>query len=315
VYAGTVTLQRRIVLALVLGALALAQWPLSASPVAAGSICDIKVSVQGAPPTDGPADFYKRWSVYLSGSGFPSAETLDVDVTADAVLVHEEGLVVAADGTVLRTLDFIGFLVDPSEQPVNFVVTVTDPADPTGCSDSIELVRLPDPPFDDIVLGPFLDEIIWLHEAGLLAGCEPTLFCGSNSVLRGHMAVLLVRSLALPATADDFFSDDDGHRYEWAINRLAAAGVTQGCGADAFCPNGFVTRAEMASFLVAAFELEPSAVDAFTDDDGSVHESAINALAASGITQGCSATAPDRFCPLKRVTREQLAAFLYRALT
>ena len=222
---------------------------------------------------------------------------------------------VQAGGTVLRTLDFIGFLVDPADQPVDFVVTVTDPDNPTGCSDTIELVRLPEPPFDDIVFSPFLDEIIWLHDAGLLAGCRPALFCGSNPVIRGEMAVLLVRALALPATTDDFFSDDDGHKYEWAINRLAAVGVTQGCGVDAFCPNSSVSRAEMASFLVAAFELPPSAVDAFTDDDGSVHESAIDALAASGITRGCSAPDPDRFCPLKRVTREQLAAFLYRALT
>ncbi|MFP5332884.1 MAG: S-layer homology domain-containing protein, partial [Acidimicrobiia bacterium] len=51
----------------------------------------------------------------------------------------------------------------------------------------------------------------------------------------------------------------------------------------------------------------------FYDDDGSVHEGAIEALVASGITQGC-AVSPARFCPREPVTREAMAAFLYRAL-
>lgn len=316
VYPSFVDRLRRPIVAIVLGALAIVLSPFSVPPVIAGSACDIKVDVNGSPASDGPEDFYRRWRVFLFGFGYPASEMVDLEISADAVLVHEEQVLAHTDGTVRRVLDFIGFLVDPSDEPVDFVVTVTDPANPTGCTDSVELVRLPDPPFDDIVFSEFLDEIIWLHEAGIVAGCRPTFFCGSNPVIRGEMAVLLVRALALPATTEDFFADDDGHKYEWAINRLAAAGVTQGCGVDAFCPNDTVTRGEMASFLMTAFELPPSAVDAFGDDDGSVHESAINALAASGITMGCSTiTLPDRFCPLKRVSREQLAAFLYRALT
>ena len=52
----------------------------------------------------------------------------------------------------------------------------------------------------------------------------------------------------------------------------------------------------------------------FFDDDDSVFQTAIEALAASGITEGCNPPANDRFCPDDPVTRGQMAAFLRRAL-
>jgi hypothetical protein len=51
----------------------------------------------------------------------------------------------------------------------------------------------------------------------------------------------------------------------------------------------------------------------FVDDNGSVHEPDIEAIAAEGITRGCNQLA-DRFCPDASVSREQMAAFLSRAL-
>jgi Tol biopolymer transport system component len=52
----------------------------------------------------------------------------------------------------------------------------------------------------------------------------------------------------------------------------------------------------------------------FVDDDGSVFEADIDAIASSGITRGCNPPANDRFCPEETVTRGQMAAFLNRAL-
>lgn len=51
----------------------------------------------------------------------------------------------------------------------------------------------------------------------------------------------------------------------------------------------------------------------FTDDDGSVHEGYIEAVAAEGITVGCNPPANSLFCPDDPVTRGQMAAFLVRA--
>ncbi len=52
----------------------------------------------------------------------------------------------------------------------------------------------------------------------------------------------------------------------------------------------------------------------FTDDDGNIHESSIEAIAAAGITNGCNPPTSDKYCPSTSVSRGQMAAFLDRAL-
>lgn len=52
----------------------------------------------------------------------------------------------------------------------------------------------------------------------------------------------------------------------------------------------------------------------FIDDDGNVHEGAIEAIASEGITTGCQPPVTDLFCPVAAVTRAEMAAFLVRAL-
>jgi len=51
----------------------------------------------------------------------------------------------------------------------------------------------------------------------------------------------------------------------------------------------------------------------FTDDNDSVFEGAIEAIAAEGITRGCNPPANTRFCPDDQVTRGQMAIFIARA--
>lgn len=53
----------------------------------------------------------------------------------------------------------------------------------------------------------------------------------------------------------------------------------------------------------------------FTDDNNSVHQNGIEAVAAAGITVGCNPPANDRYCPNRDVTRAQAATFLARALS
>jgi hypothetical protein len=112
------------------------------------------------------------------------------------------------------------------------------------------------------------------------------------------------------------FRDDDGSMFEHDIERLAAAGVTHGCNPpanDRFCPDKRATRAETASLLARALRL-PAAGDAFRDDEASLFEADIDAIAAAGLTKGCNPPANDRFCPDDYVTRGQVAAFLARLL-
>ena len=56
-------------------------------------------------------------------------------------------------------------------------------------------------------------------------------------------------------------------------------------------------------------------VGRFCDEDGSVHEANIERIAQWQITLGCSATDATLFCPSADITRRQMAAFLYRAVS
>jgi hypothetical protein len=110
------------------------------------------------------------------------------------------------------------------------------------------------------------------------------------------------------------FRDTAGTVHKTDISKLAFAEITKGCNPplnDLYCPDESVTRGQMAAFLVRALGLPGSATDYFGDDNASVFESNINALAASGITKGCDA---DAYCPNRPVTRGEMAAFLDRAL-
>jgi hypothetical protein len=62
----------------------------------------------------------------------------------------------------------------------------------------------------------------------------------------------------------------------------------------------------------AVAELPPGGT--FVDDNGSVHEGYIEAVADAGITKGCNPPANSRFCPDDAVTRGQMAAFVVRAV-
>ncbi len=114
-----------------------------------------------------------------------------------------------------------------------------------------------------------------------------------------------------------FLDVPPGHLFEGDVTWLADNGITRGCNPprnDLFCPEAGMTRGQMASFLVRAFDLDPAATSPFTDTAGSIHEADIAALEQAGITKGCNPPANDRFCPGSTVTRGQMAAFLVRSL-
>lgn len=147
--------------------------------------------------------------------------------------------------------------------------------------------------------------------AGITNGCGNGQYCPGDSVTRGQMASFLVRGLSLSATDGTTFNDIAGHPHQFDIEKLAAAGVTNGCGDGAFCPNDSVSRAEMATFLARGLGLAPVDSNTFSDDDGMSHEPNIEAIAAAGITNGCG---NGQYCPWGAVTRAQMASFLARAL-
>ena len=168
----------------------------------------------------------------------------------------------------------------------------------------------------------FSDDDGSVHEAaieslaaiGVTLGCGQRLYCPAQEVTRGQFASLLARAFPglVPDDADDYYRDDDGSVHEAAVNALAAAGIADGCGPGSFCPADPIRRDQAAAMLARALPSPaPPGRDHFSDDDGSVHEAAVNALAAAGIADGCG---PGSFCPADPIRRDRAAAMLARAL-
>jgi hypothetical protein len=86
--------------------------------------------------------------------------------------------------------------------------------------------------FTDDNFSPHEGSIEAIYAEGITSGCNPPFndrFCPKQTVTRGALAAFLSRALNLPSTGQNFFSDDNGHLFEQAINKLAAAGITTGC--------------------------------------------------------------------------------------
>lgn len=157
------------------------------------------------------------------------------------------------------------------------------------------------------------DDIEWMFQHEYVFGCDTKLYCPHRQLSRAETAALLQRILEPPATTIDFFTDDDGHWAETSLNRLAAAGVLRGCGPESACPDEPVTRGQFAALLKRALEIPPTGDDQFVDDETSIFEADINAIAAIGVTRGCHDTT-DHYCPQEPVFRDQAATLLTRAV-
>jgi hypothetical protein len=97
---------------------------------------------------------------------------------------------------------------------------------------------------------------------GITGGCGNGNYCPELPVTRAQMAVFLLRakygaSYAPPAVgAGSGFADVSADYWAAAwVKQLAAEGITGGCGGGNYCPDAPVTRAQMAVFLVKAFNL------------------------------------------------------------
>lgn len=103
----------------------------------------------------------------------------------------------------------------------------------------------------------------WIEQfaaEGITGGCGSGNYCPDANVTRAQMAIFLLKgkygSAYVPPVATGIFSDVPVGSFaaDW-IEQLAAEGITSGCGGGNYCPNSNVTRAEMAVFLVRAFNL------------------------------------------------------------
>lgn len=180
--------------------------------------------------------------------------------------------------------------------------------------------------------GTFIDDDGNLHEpnieaiaaAGITQGCNPPIgdrYCPADPVTRAQMAAFLLRATGqaenLPGYRGTFPDVPPGQWYTGNVERLAELGIVRGYDDGTYRPNGLVTRAEMAIFVVRALGEEASLVPVrglFADVEPTAgYATYVERLYDLGITTGCR-TGPLRYCPGDLVSRDQMASFLARAV-
>jgi subtilisin family serine protease len=287
-------------------------------PAAAG---DLDLSITGT-AYDATAPAWPGGSVVEASDVYADRMTVSWSAAEDAIGVSSYAVYV--NGAMVTTTSARSYQIDGLAAKTSYGVRVeagdangnwSMNAGPTGTFTTAQV-------FTDTAGLVFEDDIEWLSGAAITAGCNPPIndqYCPNDFVTRGQMAAFLVRALGLSDSGSgDLFTDDDGSIFESSIDKLGTAGVTRGCNPpvnDLFCPHDLVTRGQMAAFLVRAVGYtDDGGGNLFSDDDGSVFESAIDKLGTAGVTRGCNPPVNDRFCPNDFVTRGQMAAFLRRAL-
>jgi peptidoglycan-N-acetylglucosamine deacetylase len=115
-------------------------------------------------------------------------------------------------------------------------------------------------PFDDVTSShPHAPGIGAVAAAGITQGCAEGAYCPTDAVRRDQMASFLARGFELEPHPHQVFVDvPPSSVHAPAVGAVAQAGVARGCSSEGptYCPGAKVTRAQMASFLARALDLE-----------------------------------------------------------
>ena len=220
------------------------------------------------------------------------------------------------------TLDFITALQWPGLHQASLRVAGTDPFAPVDVPVNYTIAFL------DVPVDHWADAFIHaLAGVRVTRGCGEGNFCPDAAVDRSQMAILMVRAmhgpLFVPPAASGIFVDVPISETDVTadyIEQLYQDGIVAGCAVGAggeryYCPDGIVSRAEMAVFISKGIGLPPVAPPTgfFVDVHGTTWswaEGFVEAIYNAGITAGCG---DHIFCPGNPITRAQLAVFLVKA--
>ncbi|MCS7464423.1 prolyl oligopeptidase family serine peptidase [Paenibacillus doosanensis] len=155
-------------------------------------------------------------------------------------------------------------------------------------------------------------EIEALSQRGIIQGTGDGLFKPEEEVTRGVTALWLSKALKLgyPASLQGFTDVPETSEYAVAVNALAEKKIIQGDGGR-FFPDMPLTREQMASLLVRAFQLKDNGMNVWFKDETEMGESHFKDIIR---LKQYFLTDQIEFMPKNKVTRAQLALFLYRAI-
>ncbi|WP_079524688.1 S-layer homology domain-containing protein [Solibacillus isronensis] len=174
-------------------------------------------------------------------------------------------------------------------------------------------------PFTDVKeTNSHTNAIVFLYNEGIITGVTSTTYEPGKSATRGDAALYLANALNLQnSTAPNpgFKDVPTSSKYYKAIAALHRADIVNGYG-DEFRPNATLTRSQLAKMVTIGFELQQSTTTKtkFTDVNkltDTATKKYIQTLVDYGITKGTTATT---FSPNMKLTRAQLATFLFNAI-
>jgi hypothetical protein len=199
----------------------------------------------------------------------------------------------------------------------------------------------------------FYRRIETLVHTGMTSGCGGTQYCPGDPVNRAQMAIFIGKGIAGGGPNIPVSGSFQGNPYNCVnggtslftdttptdifckhVHYMAVQNVTLGCGGGQYCPNGSITRSEMAVFVARAIVAPGGGAavpETYTDPVTNLSYSCaagtpnlhftdigvgdsfckhVHFLWAQNIVSGCSAT---QYCPTLGVTRDQMARFLGNA--
>lgn len=160
--------------------------------------------------------------------------------------------------------------------------------------------------------------ILWVRERGISTGYSDGTFKPDAFVTRQEMSAMLVRAIEgenFLYNSIPYFVDVNLQMWSFKyIQRLYELGLTRGCGVGYFCPYDYVTRAQMATFLVRLLVGDnfQYSSDPYFADVSSTHWAFkyVQKARELGLITGYE----DRtFRPDRYITRAEVSTLLYRA--
>lgn len=180
-----------------------------------------------------------------------------------------------------------------------------------------------DPSFFDVdATNTHYEAIERMTDRGIIQGYQDGTYRPSANISRGQVATLIARALELHLPDEEelpasiYHDVNRNHTQAAAIYAVQEAGVMTGSN-EYFNPSAQISREQMATVLVRAFDLERVVEggnqDPVTDltKASATHRANISILSQHEITR----TSDGSFRPRNQVTRGQFASFMDRALS
>ncbi len=204
---------------------------------------------------------------------------------------------------------------------------------------------------------PFFRKIETAFHSAMTIGCSEDRYCPDDQVTRAQLAIFLARGMAGLGAAIPSSGTWNGSDYDCReggtslftdvlptdmfckhVHYLAVQNVTQGCGANRFCPEATSTRLEMGALVAKAmvaplgeagvplvYGPDPYWGLSYSCDPVNPHDyrfsdvppsdpfcKFVNYLWARGVIAGCGLTL---YCPTLNLKRDEMAKFLSNAFS